>query len=683
MKEILIFAGTTEGRRLSECLADVGIRHTVCVATEYGEIVQKEHPLVSVHCGRMDQEEIHAFLKERDYAAVVDATHPYAKVVTDNIKAALSGMDIPYFRLRREFGQKSDYENISYFESNEACADALKHIPGNILLTTGSKELPVYAGIKELKDRLYVRVLPGLESIGICMEQGIAGKQILALQGPFTAEMNEAIIRQYQIGCLVTKQSGRTGGFQEKLEAAKNANIPVLVIGREEEPEGSTFTEVCKGIERICGVEIMAQQQFHIVLAGVGMGSRESLTREVFETIESADILLGAARLIEPYQPRLEKRPFYSADRIIPYLMELQETEVCTNMKNVVILFSGDSGFYSGCQALCQALQNEVTAGRLRASICVLPGISSVAYFASCTRESYQDAAIYSIHGKKLPNLAEKIRQEQKVFLLMSGAKDVRKLGELLCEHGLNDCDVMVGYQLSYPQQEIKTLTPEACRDVTEEGLYICLIKNPNVRPKALTHGWADEAFIRGKVPMTKEEVREVSICKLGLYRGAVVYDIGSGTGSIAVEIAGLSDDVTVFAIEKKPEAVCLIEENKAHFGFENIKIIQADAPDGLAELPKATHAFIGGSGGNLEKILQTLYRINPGMRVVLNAITVETICKVQELLHRYPVEHEEMVQMQVSRTKVAGRYHLMQAENPVWVCAFTFCEQEENEVRI
>ena len=140
--------------------------------------------------------------------------------------------------------------------------------------------------------------------------------------------------------------------------------------------------------------------------------------------------------------------------------------------------------------------------------------------------------------------------------------------------------------------------------------------------------------------------------------------------------MAGLSDDVTVFAIEKKPEAVSLIEENKARFGLENIKVIQADAPDGLLELPKATHAFIGGSGGNLEAILQTLYEINPRMRVVLNAITVETICKIQELLAQYPVAHEEMVQLQISRTKVAGRYHLMQAENPVWVCAFTFCEQ-------
>ena len=676
LKEILIFAGTTEGRRLSECLADAGIRHTVCVATEYGEIVQKEHPLVSVHCGRMDREEIHAFLKAQDYAAVVDATHPYAKIVTDNIKAALSGMDIPYFRLRREFGKESGYENITYFESNEACADALKQMPGNILLTTGSKELPVYAGVTELKDRLYVRVLPGLESIGICMEQGIAGKQILALQGPFTAEMNEAMIRQYQIGCLVTKQSGRAGGFQEKLEAAKNADIPVYTIGRAEEPEGSSFTEVCRSIEAICGVSVMAQPQFHIVLAGTGMGSRGSLTREVSEAIENADILLGAARLIEEYQPRLEKMPFYSADRIIPYLMELQETEICTDKRNVVILFSGDSGFYSGCQALCQALQNEVAAGQLRASICVLPGISSVAYFAACTKESYQDAAIYSIHGKELPNLAEKIRHEKKVFLLMSGARDVRKLGGLLCAHGLNDCEVVAGYQLSYPQQEIKTLTPEACKKVNEEGLYICLIKNPNAKPKALTHGWADETFIRGKVPMTKEEVREVSICKLGLYKGAVVYDIGSGTGSIAMEMAGLSDDVTVFAIEKKPEAVSLIEENKARFGLENIKVIQADAPDGLLELPRATHAFIGGSGGNLEAILQTLYEINPRMRVVLNAITVETICKIQELLAQYPVAHEEMVQLQISRTKVAGRYHLMQAENPVWVCAFTFCEQ-------
>ena len=103
MKEILIFAGTTEGRALSEALTDAGIAHTVCVATEYGEIVLKENPLVSIHRGRMDQEEIRHFVEKGNFLAVVDATHPYATVVTQNIKAAMKDLSIPYLRLKREW----------------------------------------------------------------------------------------------------------------------------------------------------------------------------------------------------------------------------------------------------------------------------------------------------------------------------------------------------------------------------------------------------------------------------------------------------------------------------------------------------------------------------------------------------------------------------------------------------
>ena len=137
MKEILIFAGTTEGRALSEALTDAGIAHTVCVATEYGEIVLKENPLVSIHRGRMDQEEIRHFVEKGNFLAVVDATHPYATVVTQNIKAAMKDLSIPYLRLKRE-REEGRIEGVRYFEDHEACAEALCQTVGNILLTTGS-----------------------------------------------------------------------------------------------------------------------------------------------------------------------------------------------------------------------------------------------------------------------------------------------------------------------------------------------------------------------------------------------------------------------------------------------------------------------------------------------------------------------------------------------------------------
>ena len=673
MKEILIFAGTTEGRELSEYLAVAGIAHTLCVATEYGEIVLKEHPLVKVHKGRMNQEEIEVYIEAGNFGAVVDATHPYAEVVTQNIKNAMQDMDIPYLRLKRESNVTSSYEKIHYFKDSVSCAKALEKTDGNILLTTGSKELFIFAKFIDRKERLYVRVIPGIESLQLCMDCGIVGKQILALQGPFTTQMNEAMFRQYQIKCLVTKESGNAGGYQEKLDAAQNLGIPVFAIGCPAEQEGYTFEEVCEQLEMIFGQRIKKNTGFQITLAGVGMGNPNCFTKEVEKAIGEADILLGAGRMIAGYQPKIEKMPYYTAEQIIPYLEEMQSVTSSKADRKVVILFSGDTGFYSGCQKLYDALLREVNDGRLQTSVTVMPGISSVAYLAACMGENYQDAVICSMHGKELPNLAKKIRMGKKIFLLMSGLKDIHKLGKLLLDAGLIECTVAVGYQLSYPEQRIMELKPEECMKLQEDGLYTCCIKNPKPERKMLTHGKADGEFIRDNVPMTKEEVREVSICKLKLYEGAVVYDIGSGTGSIAVEIAGLSDEIKVFAVEHKAEAVSLIARNKEKFELNNIEIVSGKAPDGLEELPVPTHAFIGGSGGRMKEILSALYQKNSQMRVVINAISMETICEIKEALSTFSIQNEDVVQMQVSRAKRVGAYHLMQAENPVWICSFDF----------
>lgn len=673
MKKILIFAGTIEGRKLSEYLSASGIAHTVCVATEYGEIVLKEDSLAKVHQGRMNTEEIKEFIQSGNFIAVVDATHPYAEIITENIKIAMSGMTLPYLRLRRETKEGDRCERMACFDTNEACAKGLEGIDGNILLTTGSKELAIYCRSENVKSRLYVRVLPGIESISLCLEQGIMGKQILAMQGPFTTEMNEAIIRQYRIKCMVTKESGRSGGYQEKLEAANKVGIPVFVVGHPKEESGYSFDEVCTELEKICNQEIKRENRMEITLAGIGMGSRNSLTKEVYDAIIEADILLGANRMLTPFEPRIEKRPYYQAEQIIPYLKEVQGKNDFLEQRKVVILFSGDSGFYSGCQLLYKALQEEIEEGRLRAILHIMPGISSISYLAACIGESYQDAAVYSMHGKELMNLVHRIKSESGMFLLMSGVKDINKLGKLLVEADMTECEIVVGFQLSYTGQQIKRLSPAECCEVREEGLYTCFVKNPKVENKILTHGMNDERFIRDKIPMTKEEVREVSICKLRLHKDAVVYDVGSGTGSIAIEVAGLSDEIRVFAIERKKEAISLIEKNKERFQLQNINIIESEAPHGFSQMPIPTHAFLGGSGGRMKEILSALYLKNPKMRIVINAISMETIREINEILSEYQVEEEEVVQLQVNRMKKAGSYHLMQAENPVWICSFNF----------
>lgn len=647
--------------------------HTVCVATEYGEAVLREHPLAKVHCGRMEQEEIREFIRQGDFQAVVDATHPYADVVTANIKEAMRGMELPYFRLSREADFYTAENGILYFDSQEACAEALKKTEGNILLTTGSKELAKYCVSGEVKSRLFVRVIPSIESMEACMRQGICGKQILAMQGPFSAEMNEAVLRQYRIQYLVTKQSGVTGGYREKLEAAQKAGCTVFAVGRQKEEAGISFRQLCKELETICGQPLSRDDRMEVILAGAGMGSRESMTRETLEAAERADVLLGARRILDGFAEKRERYAYYLPEQIIPYLRELQESNAFLEKKRIVVLFSGDTGFYSGCKALYRALMEEREKGRLSLSVKILPGISSVAYLAACLGESYEDAEIYSLHGKQVRNLANRVAAHAKTFLLTSGAEDLNRLGAMLEAAGLDDAEIMAGYQLSYPQEQILRLTPRECCTLKKEGLYTCLIRNPKAVCGRLTHGMPDSDFIRERTPMTKEEVRDVSICKLKLHHKAVLYDIGSGTGSVAVEAAALSEDMEVYAVEQKREAVRLIEQNKKKFLLENLKVVEAKAPEGLSGLPVPTHAFIGGSGGRLKEILTALYEKNPAMRIVINAVSMETICEIKEVLAQFDVEEAELVQLSASRAKKTGNYHLMQAQNPVWICSFWF----------
>ena len=724
LNRVLIFAGTTEGRTLSEYLSENRIEHTVCVATEYGEEVLSASPYMTIHQGRMGVGEMEKLMQTGSFAAVVDATHPYAVEVTANIREASQEAKLPYLRLKRWLDAETE-GSVFYFHSNEECAEALEKTEGNILLTTGSKELETYCSRPLVKDRLYVRILPGMESISICTELGIKGKQMIAMQGPFSTEMNEAILHQYEIACMVTKKSGRQGGYPEKLEAAERAGIPVYVIEPADTERGYSMEEVCEKLQLLLcveksvsvdksknvdksqninksedidksqnvnkskdidkskavdelkdvddmmkdktadipkaepGVEMVTpskaeaendvtagkvDNKMDIILAGIGMGASKGHTREVYDAIESADILLGAKRLIEPYKPRMEKKPYYLGKDIVPYLENLV-LQSAGKRYRVVVLFSGDSGCYSGCQALARCLHEAVAEKRFLADIRIL------SYLASCIGESYHDAAILSIHGKLLPDLARRIQENEKTFLFMSGVKDMRKLGTTLTEAFMDDCIITAGYQLSYEDEEIRKLTPKECMSCEKEGLY-----NPHPKKRPLTPGIADEEFIRGKVPMTKKEIREVSICKLRLYPGAVVYDIGSGTGSVAVEMADMSPDIEVFALEQKPEAVELIEKNKEKFHLDNITVIRTKAPEGLMNLKMPTHAFIGGSGGNMKEIIDTLHQINSGMRIVINAV-----CDT------------EFVQLQVSRVKELGTYHMMQAENPIFVCAFTF----------
>ena len=663
MKKSLIFSGTTEGRTLSEKLTASGIAHIVCVATGYGELVMEPSSFADVRTGRMTALEMYDLMKS-EADTVFDATHPYAEDVSHNILTACLAADKEDVRILRDTDSEMFPKNadIRTFESAASCAEALAETEGNILLTTGSKELSIYTADEDVRSRLYARVLPSHESISLCEEAGLSGKHIIAMQGPFTMETDLALIRQFDIKTLVTKSSGSAGGAPEKIKAASKAGIPVYMIGRPSEESGMSVNEA---LAKYFGI----RSRMTVDLAGIGPGGKGLLTADAAEAIGSADILFGAPRMIIGYEG-CKAYPYYRAEDIIPVLgKEIPE--------RAAVLFSGDTGFYSGAAKLAPALKEWAQRSGIDCDVRMHPGISSFAYLAAKAGVSYQDAKLVSIHGcsgsrRAAAELVSSVRYNEKTFVLLSGAADVNLMGDLLVSNGLGDVGIILGFQLSYPEEIVGMIRAEDCGKVTEPGLYTAIVINGKPEVKAVLPLIGDDEMIRGKVPMTKENIRHLSVMKLGLTEGATVYDIGSGTGSVACEIAAQSSSIEVFAIEKKEEACSLREQNAAKFGLSNIQIVQGTAPEALEGLEPPTHAFIGGSSGELRDILTALNNAGGSVRVVINAVSLETIAEIQSVLRDFGTTDLSVEQISVSRARELGSYHLMTAENPVMIAAFT-----------
>ena len=235
--KIVLFGGTTEGRTLSRELAALGAEVTVCVATDYGREEQGEFPGVTIHTGPLDVEDMAAVLAGA--VLCIDATHPYAVLATANIRAAAKLTGVPYRRLSRRLNPLP--EGSVAVENAEEAARYLQGTKGNVLLTTGAKELSTFSVLDGA--RLYPRVLPAAESLDACVRAGIPRRNIIAMQGPFSREVNLALIRQFSIRYLVTKDAGEAGGFAEKAAAAADGGA-VLIVLRPPEDRGEDYDTI-------------------------------------------------------------------------------------------------------------------------------------------------------------------------------------------------------------------------------------------------------------------------------------------------------------------------------------------------------------------------------------------------------------------------------------------------------
>lgn len=588
MRKTVIFSGTTEGRHLSELLSRQKIKHIVCVATQYGSDVMCDDPYVYIHVGRMTEADMIIFLTDSGFSAtdlVVDATHPYAAEAGRNIKEAADKVGCTYIKVQRSLDESSaaDGRILSYATLDEcichlnsiafdtSCAPdtsyasdtsadyddhgkiSSAHTPPSpktestypaILLTTGAKELHEFcSGInRDLLDHTYVRVLPSNESIEACRREGIPQSNIIAMQGPFSYELNRALMLQNGIKHLITKNSGRNGGYEEKVKAALDLGITVHVIERPVKDEGISVTEAYRLIVsrtdsgastdmfteptetirlseptkhteslihpgpaelteptravRIMGFtdssntitpgitpvttddKIQNRSGRIIFLCGCGTGSVSQMTEAVRNAIADADAVFGSKRMLADIPDILAKECLknnsakactekacspgvsigkyydkYLAGDIIPIL------EADAGIKTTAVLFSGDSGFYSGAKTALREFREWDESADIR----ILPGISSVSYFAARLGESYDDACLKSLHGRNsepaIHELIQNIRYNRKTFVLLSGTADINSLGRELISHK-TDCRIYIGCNLSYDSERIDILTP-------------------------------------------------------------------------------------------------------------------------------------------------------------------------------------------------------------------------------
>ena len=383
-------------------------------------------------------------------------------------------------------------------------------------------------------------------------------------------------------------------------------------------------------------------------LIGMGCGPGQ-LTAEASAAIREAQLILGARRL-------LNLLPETDAETIAEYRPREIAAEIQSHsVENCCVLYSGDSGFYSGAAGLLPLLEGM--------EVRVLPGISSLQAFSARLGEHWQDWNLCSAHGVACDPV-QAVMQGKKAFFLTSGADAPGKLCKELTNAGLGHLKVCVGENLGSDQSNIWRGTAEECAQKTFVPLNVMLAEAAPQYPRR-TPGIPDEEFLRDKVPMTKQEVRAAILAKLAVSPEDICWDIGAGTGSVSVELALQAK--SVWAVERKPEAVELIRKNREKFCAWNLHVIAGTAPEALELLPKPDAVFIGGSSGKLDEIISAAVRVNPEVRICVSAIALETLQQAISALERLGYG-PEVTQIAVSRTKSAGNLHLLMAQNPVFL---------------
>ena len=391
-----------------------------------------------------------------------------------------------------------------------------------------------------------------------------------------------------------------------------------------------------------------------ISLIGMGSGCPESLTAQGLAALQSAGLILGAKRLLEhlPAGCTDNCKAVYKPEEILACLTAQPDTDTA-------VLYSGDTGFYSGAAKLLPLLRV------MGYSVRVLPGLSSVQLLAAAVGRPWQDWKLVSAHGRACDPVAEVLAHPQ-VFFLTGGGDTPASLCAKLTAAGLGAAHALVGENLGTPTEAIRFGLARELAEQSFAPLSVLLIEREAL-PSRRTPGLPDDAFIRGAVPMTKQEVRAAALAKLAVAPTDILWDVGAGTGSVSVEMALAAPMGQVYAVECDADACALVRQNQAKFAASNLTLIAGKAPEALQNLPAPDAVFIGGSKGNMQAIVDAALAANPQTRLCIAAIALETLQQSIAALAAHGLA-AQVTQIAVSRSKAAGSLHLMMANNPVFL---------------
>lgn len=399
-----------------------------------------------------------------------------------------------------------------------------------------------------------------------------------------------------------------------------------------------------------------------VTIIGAGPGNPDLLSRAALDAIDIADVVIGAHRALAGIDvpPDVVRCELVKTADIVAALTD------AASWQRAVVVMTGDVGLFSGARRLVEALS-----GNAQVDVCVIPGISSASYLAARLARPWQDWRFASAHGVACDIVAEAERVGE-LFLVTSGGEDPSRLSGELVQAGFGDARVTVAERLSYPDERITCATASEIAGQTFDDLNVMLIEfaggAASSRWPYASSGIPDELFIRGDVPMTKQEVRAVALAKLRLTATDTVWDVGAGTGSVSIEAALVARAGSVWAVERNAAGVRLIRENADAFGCGNVHAVPGVAPEALAKLPVPDAVFVGGSAGELPSIVEAALEKNSQVRLCVPCVTVETLTEACALLSGSRFKGFEACQVSAARAEAVGSHHLMKAQNPVFL---------------